>query len=50
MCDDIRDHDVMKDIRYAKIITVYKNKGARSDYNDHRRVSCLVLLAKFLHV
>ena len=42
-----REGQVPQDMSDAKIITLYKNKGARLDCNNHRRIS---LLAKLLHV
>ena len=35
----------------AKIITLYKNKGARPDYNNHRGISLLgIAIKKFSRV
>ena len=35
-----------QDIRFAKIITLYKNKGARSDCNNHKGISLLGIADK----
>ena len=41
-----RKGEVPQDMRDAKIITLYKNKGARSDCNNHRGISLLSIVGK----
>ena len=41
-----REGKVPQDKRDAKIITLYKNKGARSDCNNHRGISLLGITGK----
>ena len=37
---------VAEDIRDANVITLYKNKGTRSDYNKHRGISLIGIAKK----
>ena len=41
-----REGKVPQDMCDAKIITLYKNKGARSDCNNHRKISLLGIAGK----
>ena len=41
-----REGMVPQDMRDAKIITLYKNKGTRSDCNNHRGISLLGVAGK----
>jgi exonuclease III len=41
-----RENSVPQDMRDAKIITLYKNKGERSDCNNYRGISLLCIVGK----
>ena len=38
--------EVLQDMRNKKIVTLYKNKGERSDWNNYRRISLLIIVGK----
>jgi len=46
LCLCWREGQVPKDMRDAKIITLYKNKGDRSDCNNYRGISLLSIVGK----
>lgn len=46
LCLCWRDGEVPQDIRDANIITLYKNKGDRSDCNNYRGISLLSIVGK----
>ena len=43
-----KEGEVPQDMRDAKIITLYKNKGARHDCNNYRRISLLSIIGKLI--
>ena len=46
LCQCWRERAVPQDMRDAKIITLYKNKGERSDCNNYRGISLLSIIGK----
>ena len=46
LCQCWKEGAVPQDMRDAKIITVYKNKGERSDCNSYRGISLLSIVGK----
>ncbi|XP_052673517.1 uncharacterized protein LOC128155711 [Crassostrea angulata] len=46
LCECWEDGSVPQDMRDAKIITLYKNKGERSDCNNYRGISLLSIVGK----
>ena len=46
LCQCWREGAVLQDMRDAKIITLYKNKGERSDCNNYRGISLLSIIGK----
>ena len=46
LCLCWREGEVPQDMRNAKIITLYKNKGDRSDCNNYRGISLLSIVGK----
>ena len=46
LCQCWREGAVLQDMRDAKIITLYKNKGKRSDCNNYRGISLLSIIGK----
>ena len=46
LCQCWREGAVPQDMRDAKIITLYKNKGERSDCNNYRGISLLSIIGK----
>ena len=46
LCQCWREGAVPQDMRDAKIITLYKNKGERSDCNNYRVISLLSIVGK----
>ena len=46
LCQCWREGAVPQDMRDAKIITLYKNKGERSDCNNYRGISILSIIGK----
>ena len=46
LCQCWRERAVPQDMRDAKIITLYKNKGDRSDCNNYRGISLLSIIGK----
>ena len=46
LCQCWREGSVPQDMRDAKIITLYKNKGERSDCNNYRGISLLSIIGK----
>ena len=45
-----KEGTVPQDMRYANILTLYKNKGDRSDCNNYRGISLLSVVGKCLPV
>ena len=41
-----KEGTVPQDVRYANIVTLYKNKGDRSDCNNYRGISLLSVVGK----
>nr|XP_027231896.1 uncharacterized protein LOC113823449 [Penaeus vannamei] len=46
LCQCWNEGEVPQDMRDAKIITLYKNKGSRSDCNNYRGISLLSIVGK----
>ena len=46
LCQCWREGAVLQEMRDAKIITLYKNKGERSDCNNYRSISLLSIIGK----
>ena len=46
LCQCWREGSVPQDMRDAKIVTLYKNKGDRSDCNNYRGISLLSIVGK----
>ena len=46
LCQCWIEGSVPQDMRDAKIVTLYKNKGARSDCNNYRGISLLSIVGK----
>lgn len=46
LCECWEDGSVPQDMRDAKIVTLYKNKGERSDCNNYRGISLLSIVGK----
>lgn len=46
LCQCWREGGVPQDMRDAKIVTLYKNKGDRSDCNNYRGISLLCIVGK----
>ena len=46
LCQCWQEGNVTQDMRDAKIITLYKNKGERSDCNNYRGISLLTVVGK----
>ena len=46
LCLCCREGKVLQDMRNAPIITLYKNKGDRSDCNNYRGISLLSIVGK----
>ena len=46
LCQCWQEGSLPQDMRDAKIITLYKNKGERSDCNSYRRISLLSVVGK----
>ena len=46
LCQCWREGAVLQDMRHAKIVTLYKNKGERSDCNNYRGISLLNIIGK----
>ena len=42
-----REGQVLQDMRDSNIVTLYKNKGVRSDCNSYRSISLLSIVVKF---
>ena len=46
LCECWNEGAVPQDMRDAKIVTLYKNKGERSDCNNYRGISLLSIVGK----
>ena len=46
LCLCWKEGQVPQDLRDSKIVTLYKNKGDRSDWNNYRGISLLSILGK----
>ena len=46
LCQCWREEAVPQDMRDAKIVTLYKNKGERSDCSNYRGISLLSIIGK----
>ena len=46
LCQCWREGAVLQDMKDAKIVTLYKNKGERSDCNNYRGISLLSIVGK----
>ncbi|XP_048729748.2 uncharacterized protein LOC125647101 [Ostrea edulis] len=46
LCQCWREGTVPQDMSHAKIVTLYKNKGERSDCNNYRGISLLSIVGK----
>ena len=46
LCQCWQEAAVPQDMRYSKIITLYKNKGERNDCNTYRGISLLGIVGK----
>uniref|UniRef100_H3ASA6 Reverse transcriptase domain-containing protein n=1 Tax=Latimeria chalumnae TaxID=7897 RepID=H3ASA6_LATCH len=48
LCTCWEESHIPQDLKDAKIITLYKNKGDRADYNNYRGISLLSVVGKVL--
>ena len=48
LCPCWREDEVPKDVRDANIVTLYKNKGNKSDCNNYRGICLLSIMGKLL--
>ena len=46
LCQCWQEGAVPQDTRYSNIITLYKNKGEKNDYNNYRGISLLSIVGK----
>lgn len=50
LCQCWQEGAIPQDLRDGKIITLYKNKGERSNYNNYRGMSLLSIVSKSILV